>query len=218
MISVVTPLSGERWAASGTSRTAMGCVALARPRCARSLAASLAHEVQHAKLSVLFYLLDLVLATENDRFYAPWRHDHRPLTGLLHGTYAHLGVADFWQRQRYVDGTAAAAQIQRPLLAHGRRRRGSHRVLLDLGLRHALGRRGQRRSVGERFVVFGVCLGGLVGRGERRRISGLRYRGNLGGLPGGRVGCRRLAGPGWHGRLQSQRNVSEPAVQIGRGR
>src|SRR5439155_712752 len=40
--------------------------------------------------------------------YAPWRHDARPITGLLHGTYAHLGVADFWRRQRHVSGGEAA--------------------------------------------------------------------------------------------------------------
>ncbi|MFI7444649.1 HEXXH motif domain-containing protein [Nonomuraea indica] len=104
MISVVVPLSGTVWAASGTSRTTFGCVALARPRGATALAATLAHEVQHAKLTTLLYLVDLVAGDPGIRYYAPWRHDPRPITGLLHGTYAHLGVAEFWRRQRHVDG------------------------------------------------------------------------------------------------------------------
>ncbi|MEV4892997.1 HEXXH motif domain-containing protein [Nonomuraea sp. NPDC055795] len=104
MILMTTPLPEGGWAASGTSRTAIGCVALARPTCARRLAATLAHEVQHAKLTVLLYLVDLISSDVDERYYAPWRHDPRPLTGLLHGTYAHLGVADFWRRQRHVDG------------------------------------------------------------------------------------------------------------------
>ncbi|MFG3438108.1 HEXXH motif domain-containing protein [Nonomuraea sp. NPDC047897] len=104
MISVVVPLSGAAWAASGTSRTTFGCVALARPRDATALAATLAHEVQHAKLTTLLYLVDLIAVDPGTRYYAPWRHDPRPITGLLHGTYAHLGVAEFWRRQRHVDG------------------------------------------------------------------------------------------------------------------
>ncbi|TYB55076.1 HEXXH motif domain-containing protein [Nonomuraea sp. PA05] len=108
MISAITPMSRAGWAASGTSRTTFGCVALARPSCARTLAAALAHEIQHAKLTVLLYLVDLIEPDPEARYYAPWRHDPRPLSGLLHGTYAHLGVADFWRRQRLVDDSVVA--------------------------------------------------------------------------------------------------------------
>ncbi|UBU14966.1 HEXXH motif domain-containing protein [Nonomuraea gerenzanensis] len=108
MLSAVTPLSRGGWAASGTSRTVFGCVALARPTCARTLASALAHEVQHAKLTVLLYLVDLIKPDPEARYYAPWRRDPRPLSGLLHGTYAHLGVADFWRRQRQIDDSPMA--------------------------------------------------------------------------------------------------------------
>jgi HEXXH motif-containing protein len=109
MISVMVPLSTTTGSpAGGTSRTTFGCVALARPADALSLAAVLAHEVQHAKLTELFHLADLVSLDPGERYYAPWREDPRPITGLLHGTYAHLGVAAFWRRQRHLYGDDAA--------------------------------------------------------------------------------------------------------------
>jgi HEXXH motif-containing protein len=85
---------------SVTYRDAFGCVAMTPPPSARWVALTFAHEVQHAKLSVL---TDVVALTRPDRealFYAPWRSDVRPVAGLLHGLYAHLGVAGFWRRQR----------------------------------------------------------------------------------------------------------------------
>ncbi|GAB3989758.1 hypothetical protein GCM10029978_115720 [Actinoallomurus acanthiterrae] len=108
LLSVVAPLSSAGWPASGTSRTTPGCVALALPRDGLSLAATLVHEVQHAKLTGLFHLVDLVSLDSDRRYYAPWRQDPRPITGLLHGTYAHLGVAAFWRRQRHLHGGDAA--------------------------------------------------------------------------------------------------------------
>jgi hypothetical protein len=85
---------------SGTFRHAFGLVAMSLPPDFRATAAALAHEVQHAKLAGLMDLLPLVEAGSEDRFYAPWRPDPRPLAALLHGTYAHLGVANFWRIQR----------------------------------------------------------------------------------------------------------------------
>jgi HEXXH motif-containing protein len=41
------------------------------------------------------------------RSYAPWRPDPRPLLGPFHRAYAHLGVADLWNRRR-LSGTAHA--------------------------------------------------------------------------------------------------------------
>ncbi|MEV4835212.1 HEXXH motif-containing putative peptide modification protein [Nonomuraea sp. NPDC049486] len=108
MISVMAPIAGGGWPASGTSRTTFGCVALARPSSAPNLAATLVHEVQHAKLTMLLHLVDLIAVDPGARYYAPWRHDPRPISGLLHGTYAHLGVAGFWRRQRQVDDSLTA--------------------------------------------------------------------------------------------------------------
>lgn len=114
MISVLTPISTKGWLTSGTSRTTFGCVALTSPPDAPTLALVLAHEIQHAKLTVLFHLMDLVLVDSEEQYYAPWRRDLRPITGLLHGTYAHLGVAAFWRRQRHLeDDDAAHAEFLR---------------------------------------------------------------------------------------------------------
>nr|SBO92703.1 Transcriptional regulator [Nonomuraea gerenzanensis] len=57
---------------------------------------------------MLLYLVDLIKPDPEARYYAPWRRDPRPLSGLLHGTYAHLGVADFWRRQRQIDDSPMA--------------------------------------------------------------------------------------------------------------
>ncbi|MDG4797555.1 HEXXH motif domain-containing protein [Micromonospora sp. WMMD1082] len=92
---------------SGTFHHAFGSVAMSLPPDARSTAAALAHEIQHAKLAAL---TDLFAVLEpgspepgsTELFYAPWRTDPRPLDGLLHGAYAHLGVAGFWRRQSRV--------------------------------------------------------------------------------------------------------------------
>ncbi|WP_176960158.1 aKG-HExxH-type peptide beta-hydroxylase [Lentzea jiangxiensis] len=90
-----TPPSGM---ASATLADAFGCVHLSLPPDARTAALTLTHELQHAKLAVLLDLFELTAAHPGELFYAPWRDDPRPLVGLLHGTYAHLGVASFWRR------------------------------------------------------------------------------------------------------------------------
>jgi hypothetical protein len=85
---------------SGTFRHAFGLVAMSLPPDVRAAAVALAHEVQHAKLAALMDLFPLAEAGCEDRYYAPWRPDPRPLGALLHGTYAHLGVANFWRTQQ----------------------------------------------------------------------------------------------------------------------
>jgi uncharacterized protein len=100
-IRVLTPLA---WSPSGqvsaSSRETYGCVALSTPPDARTFAVTVAHEVQHAKLAAVLDIVRLVRDDDGSRHYAPWRDDPRPLSGLLQGAYAHLGVAGFWRRQR----------------------------------------------------------------------------------------------------------------------
>ncbi|BCJ62748.1 HEXXH motif domain-containing protein [Micromonospora endophytica] len=84
---------------SGTFHHAFGAVAMSVPPDARSAAATLAHEIQHLKLAALNDMFTLVEPGPRELFYAPWRPDPRPLEALLHGAYAHLGVAGFWRRQ-----------------------------------------------------------------------------------------------------------------------
>ena len=114
VVSVLVPLPGCG-RLSGTSRDTFGSVAASLPATATGLALLLAHEVQHAKLTALLDLVDLLQPDEVGRlYYAPWRPDPRPLGGMLHGAYAHLGVAAFWRRQRHVDGSDDAhAQFMR---------------------------------------------------------------------------------------------------------
>ncbi|GAA0403627.1 hypothetical protein Acor_33080 [Acrocarpospora corrugata] len=103
-ISVLTPLAAPAHGlVSATSRETFGCVALSTPPDACWLALTLAHEVAHAKLSALLDIMDLTKPDDGSRYYAPWREDPRPVPGLLQGVYAHLGVTDFWRRQRTVE-------------------------------------------------------------------------------------------------------------------
>lgn len=99
---MLVPLCGSATGQiSMTLSDAFGCVAMSLPLDPRSTALTLAHEVQHAKLSVLMDLFPLIDRETKEFFYAPWRDDPRPLIGLFQGMYAHFGVAAFWRRQRH---------------------------------------------------------------------------------------------------------------------
>jgi HEXXH motif-containing protein len=107
---VLTPLSPPgHGQVSATAPDAIGCAAMSTPPSARSLAVTLAHEIQHGKLAVLLDLVDLALPDDGGRYYAPWRDDPRPVSGLLQGAYAYLGVTGFWRRQRAHETGEAAA-------------------------------------------------------------------------------------------------------------
>ncbi len=82
---------------SGTARRAFGAVALALPDDTDALAALLLHEMQHVKLAALGDLIDLFDRADRRRFPVSWRADPRPVEGVLHGTYAHLAVAELWR-------------------------------------------------------------------------------------------------------------------------
>jgi uncharacterized protein len=108
-IRVLTPLtSPSSGLVSASSRETFGTVALSAPPDARSFALTLCHEVQHAKLSAVVDIVRLTRPDDGRRWYAPWRDDPRPLSALLQGSYAHLGVSGFWHRQRrHEDGATA---------------------------------------------------------------------------------------------------------------
>ncbi|HXL87746.1 MAG TPA: HEXXH motif domain-containing protein [Streptosporangiaceae bacterium] len=103
-VSVIVPRTGRlAGVVSTSSPEAFGAVAMSFPPDPVTCAETLAHEIQHLKLSAL---MDIVTLTEPDdgrRYYAPWRDDPRPLSGLLQGAYAYLGVSGFWRRQRRLD-------------------------------------------------------------------------------------------------------------------
>jgi uncharacterized protein len=94
---------------SSTARRAFGAIgaALPVPRGDRvqgsdsALALLMVHEFQHVKLGAVLDMADLHDRHDTRLYEAPWRQDPRPLEGLLQGTYAHVGVTDFWRVRRF---------------------------------------------------------------------------------------------------------------------
>jgi hypothetical protein len=93
---------------SAASRTSYGAVALGVPRDADTVALLLLHEAAHMRLWALLDVVDLHTNTAA-LHYAPWRADPRPVGALLHGTYAHVAVTDFWRHRRHSSGAAGHA-------------------------------------------------------------------------------------------------------------
>ncbi|MFD8984940.1 aKG-HExxH-type peptide beta-hydroxylase [Streptomyces sp. NPDC059564] len=108
----VVPLAGGTRSSGATLPAAAGSV-LARAQAPPALAATLVHEVQHGKLAALADILTLHTADRTPRHWAPWRSDPRPLEGLLHGAYAHLALAGYWQRAALYGARGAWAQHAR---------------------------------------------------------------------------------------------------------
>ncbi len=85
---------------STSSPQAFGTVAMSRQPDGYTCAETLVHETQHLKLCALLDLVQLTRPDDGQRYYAPWRTDPRPASGLLQGAYAFLGVSGFWREQR----------------------------------------------------------------------------------------------------------------------
>jgi uncharacterized protein len=85
---------------STSSPQAFGAVAMSRQPDKYTCAETLVHETQHLKLCALLDLVTLTRPDDGQRYYAPWRTDPRPASGLLQGAYAFLGVSGFWREQR----------------------------------------------------------------------------------------------------------------------
>lgn len=98
---------------SSTAGDAFGAVTASFPDDVAQLAATLVHEFQHTKLGALMHLGPLTSPTTapedpDTLLYAPWRDDPRPLSGLLQGVYAFLGVTRFWRAHRYATDRSLA--------------------------------------------------------------------------------------------------------------
>lgn len=101
--SLVPARGGPRgMSTSATTASAFGAVALSPPASPAAFAVTLVHELQHNRLNAILDLVELYDRSRLPRYYAPWRDDPRPLGALLHGVYAHLGVAGFWRTHRTV--------------------------------------------------------------------------------------------------------------------
>ena len=94
---------------STSSPQAFGTVAMSRQPDKYTCAETLVHETQHLKLCALLDLVTLTRPDDGRRYYAPWRTDPRPASGLLQGAYAFLGVSGFWREQR---GTAPEREVR----------------------------------------------------------------------------------------------------------
>ena len=84
---------------SATARQAFGAVAIALPADPDRIGELIVHEFQHTKLYGLCDLYELFDRAEAQRIRVPWRPDPRPVEGVLHGTYAHLGLAQLAGRK-----------------------------------------------------------------------------------------------------------------------
>ncbi|MFI8321214.1 HEXXH motif domain-containing protein [Streptomyces sp. NPDC085529] len=91
---------------SASSGDAFGGLLTSLPPDPVTFAVTLVHEFQHTKLGALLHLLTLERDGGEERHHAPWRDDPRPLSGLLQGAYAFLGITDFWAR--HLDRAPAA--------------------------------------------------------------------------------------------------------------
>jgi HEXXH motif-containing protein len=115
-VSVIVPRSrppaSSVAAVSATAPEAFGAIALSLPTDPIAGAETLAHEMQHLKLGAVQDIITLTLPDDGRRYYAPWRDDPRPLGGLLQGTYAFLGVAGFWRRQRQLPQDHLRADVE----------------------------------------------------------------------------------------------------------
>jgi uncharacterized protein len=109
-LSVLMPLANDVSGReiSAAARQAFGAVAAALPATSADLALLIIHEFQHVKLGAVTDMYDLHDRTEQRLFFAPWRDDPRPIGALLQGTYAHLGVTDYWRLRRHMVAGAAA--------------------------------------------------------------------------------------------------------------
>jgi uncharacterized protein len=118
-LSTITPLANDELGReiSAAARPAFGAVGAALPASGEVLALLLIHEFQHVKLGAVLDLYDLCEPIAGQRFHVRWRDDPRPIEPVLQGTYAHIGVTDYWRVRRHqaerVDDTEVAEQFAR---------------------------------------------------------------------------------------------------------
>jgi uncharacterized protein len=137
------PESGN-FSISISSPQVFGTVAMSRQPDKYLCAETLVHETQHLKLCALLDLVTLTRPDDGQRYYAPWRPDPRPTSGLLQGAYAFLGVSGFWREQRQAAPEPGVRQR-----AHAEFARWRDGVATAAA---TLLRSGQLTSAGETFV------------------------------------------------------------------
>jgi HEXXH motif-containing protein len=76
---------------------ALGALASTLPLDGVMFAMTLVHEWSHSLLNGLLGFDSLHDTRSAATYFAPWRHDPRPLSGLLHGVFAFMAVAETWR-------------------------------------------------------------------------------------------------------------------------
>lgn len=142
-----------------SSPQVFGTVAMSRQPDKYTCAETLVHETQHLKLCALLDLVTLTRPDDGQRFYAPWRPDPRPTSGLLQGAYAFLGVSGFWREQR-----EAAPEPEVRQRAHTEFARWRDGVA---GVAATLLRSGQLTPSGEAFVQ---TMAGVLDEWQREPV------------------------------------------------
>lgn len=61
------------------------------------VAENILHEAMHLKLTLIEEILPMVQPSCKDTFYSPWREEHRPLRGVLHGLFVFRAIIDFYR-------------------------------------------------------------------------------------------------------------------------
>ncbi|NSC23878.1 hypothetical protein FM076_23080, partial [Streptomyces albus subsp. chlorinus] len=134
--------------ASATRLAAPWAVLTTLPQTPEEMAEVLVHEVQHSKLAVLGGVVHLDHGADGQEaavFRVGWRSDPRPLGAVVQGTYAHLALADLWDR---LARRASATPAER---AAARRRAEDFATQVDHALFLLLGS-GQLTREGTEFV------------------------------------------------------------------
>jgi uncharacterized protein len=145
IVRVIVPYQApESGHASTTSPQVFGTVAMSEQPDRYTCAETLVHETQHLKLCAVLDLVTLTRPDDGQRYYAPWRPDPRPASGLLQGAYAFLGVSGFWREHRE---SAPEPEIRQRGQAEFARWREGVATVADTLLRS-----GQLTSSGETFV------------------------------------------------------------------
>ncbi|GGQ56843.1 HEXXH motif domain-containing protein [Streptomyces asoensis] len=152
---------------SATRREAFGALLSSVPSDPVTLAATLVHELHHAKLAALSDMVPLHRAPGDERYFAPWRPDPRPYDGLLQGAYSHLAIADYYQRRALAEGTA---QRESAWAQHARYRVQVGAVLPALVASPDLTPRG-RRFVDEMIAAYEHMAAHPAPRGHTARAQ-----------------------------------------------
>jgi HEXXH motif-containing protein len=162
IVRVIVPYrASELGHISITSSQVFGTVAMSRQPGAYTCAETLVHETQHLKLYALLDLVALTRPDDGQRYYAPWRRDPRPASGLLQGAYAFMGVSGFWREQRH---TAPEPEIRHRGHVEFARWRENAAAVADTLLRS-----GQLTNAG---VTFVETMAEVLGEWRREPVPG----------------------------------------------